>query len=326
MHCAGPTATDIFTTFTFHGDGEKHNYKHVLRKFSAYCEPKQNELFETYRLLHRQRVPGEPLESWIKDLRVILKGCNFAHQHTDDRMLRDMIVLNIDDELLREKLMHKSSELTLDRCIEICCTAELTKTQARAMSSISSMPAIDAVKTKTTAGSLQPRTGQANFNCSYCGLRHPPRKCPAYGQICHNCGRHNHFVQVCQEAKLQANHIHSEDLAELASFLVSSVDYSHNKIHETLVLTHKVTMVDSRSHSHSVLCKLDTGAQVSILPLKQCQRMSLPPLQASNVNFHAFGNHIVKPLRKIKVKCRTLQDNIVYLFIYFTTILLQAVA
>jgi len=73
LHCAGPTATDIFATFTFHGDDEKDNYKHLLRKFSAYCEPKQNELFETYRLLHRQHVPGEPLESWIKDLRVIRK-------------------------------------------------------------------------------------------------------------------------------------------------------------------------------------------------------------------------------------------------------------
>ena len=71
-----------------------------------------------------------------------------------------MIVFNIDDEPMHEKLMHKGSELTLGRCIEICCTAELTKTQARAMSSISSMPAIDAVKAKTTAGSLQPHTGQ----------------------------------------------------------------------------------------------------------------------------------------------------------------------
>jgi len=238
------------------------------------------------------------------DLRVTLKVCNYAHQPTDDRMLRDMIVFNIDDELLRGKLMHKGSELTLDRCIEICRTAELTKMQARAMSSISSTPVIDAVKAKATAGSLQPRSGQANFNCSYCGLRHLPRKCPAYGQTCHNCGCRNHFAQVCRQAKLQANHIQSEDLAEVVSFLVSSVDYSHNKMHETLVLTHRVTMVEIRSHFHSVLCKLDTGAQVSILPLKQFQQMSLPPLQPSNVKLHAFGNHIVKPLGKAKVKCR----------------------
>ena len=164
------------------------------------------------------------------------------------------------------------------------------------MSSILSVPAIDAVKARTIAGLLQPRTERANFTV----IVHTtvfatfPANYPAYGQTCHNCGCRNHFAQVCRQAKLQANHIHSEDLAEVASFLVSSIDYSH-KMHETLVLTHKVTMVDSRSHSHSVLCKLDIGAQVSILPLEQFQQMSLPPLQPSNVKLHAFCNHIVKP-------------------------------
>jgi len=109
-------------------------------------------------------------------------------------------------------------------------------------------------------------------------------------------------------------------MAEVASFLVSSVDYSH-KLHETLVLSHQVIMVDSRSHSHSVLCKLHTGAQVSILPLKQFQQMSLPPLQPSNVKLHAFGNHIVKPLGKSKVKCLTLQDNIVELVFFVTEVI-----
>ena len=66
LHCAGPAATDIFATFTFHGDDEKDNYKHVFKKFAVYCERMQNELFEIYRLLHRQRIPGESLESWIK--------------------------------------------------------------------------------------------------------------------------------------------------------------------------------------------------------------------------------------------------------------------
>jgi len=160
LHCAGPTATEILATITFQGDDEKDSYKHVLKKFAAYCESKQSELLETYRLLHHLCVPGEPLESWIKDLCVILKGCNYAHQPTDDRMLRDMVVFNIDDELLREKLTHKYSELTLDRCIEICCTAELTKTQARAMSTISSIPVIDATTQKKkpplVCGSLTP--------------------------------------------------------------------------------------------------------------------------------------------------------------------------
>jgi len=92
-------------------------------------------------------------------------------------------------------------------------------------------------------------------------------------------------------------------------------------MHETLVLTQKVTMVDRRSHHHSMLRKLDTGAQVSILPLKQFQQMSLPPLQPSNVKLHAFGKHIVKPLGKTTVKCRTLQDSVVELVFFVTEVI-----
>jgi len=49
-------------------------------------------------------------------------------------MLRDAIVLGQDDEHLRDKLMQNRSDLTLDQCIELCRTAELTKTQLYAMS------------------------------------------------------------------------------------------------------------------------------------------------------------------------------------------------
>jgi len=72
--------------------------------------------------------------------------------HRDRRLNRDCpgqtgtYGRSTDDGLLHEKLMHEGSELTFDRCIEICPTAELTKTQARAMSSISSTAAIDAIK------------------------------------------------------------------------------------------------------------------------------------------------------------------------------------
>ena len=49
--------------------------------------------------------------------------------------------------------------------------------------------------------------------------------------------------------------------------------------------------------------------------------MSLPPLQPSNVKLHAFGSHIVKPLGKTKVKCRTLQDDIVELVFFVTEVI-----
>ena len=35
-------------------------------------------------------------------------------------------------------------------------------------------------------------------DCNYCGNKHPPRKCPAHGQICNNCNGNNHYSCVCK--------------------------------------------------------------------------------------------------------------------------------
>ena len=33
--------------------------------------------------------------------------------------------------------------------------------------------------------------------CTWCGLKHEPRKCPAFGKICSKCNRRNHFAKCC---------------------------------------------------------------------------------------------------------------------------------
>ena len=34
--------------------------------------------------------------------------------------------------------------------------------------------------------------------CKYCGYTHQKGKCPAYGKICNNCRKWNHFSTVCE--------------------------------------------------------------------------------------------------------------------------------
>ena len=33
--------------------------------------------------------------------------------------------------------------------------------------------------------------------CTKCGLKHPPSKCPVYGEACYKCGKKNHFSRMC---------------------------------------------------------------------------------------------------------------------------------
>ena len=41
---------------------------------------------------------------------------------------------------------------------------------------------------------------QFKADCKFCGKSHDKGQCPAYGKICNNCGRKNHFESKCQSA------------------------------------------------------------------------------------------------------------------------------
>ena len=34
-------------------------------------------------------------------------------------------------------------------------------------------------------------------NCKYCGKQHKVQQCPAFCKMCRNCGKRNHFANVC---------------------------------------------------------------------------------------------------------------------------------
>ena len=35
------------------------------------------------------------------------------------------------------------------------------------------------------------------YKYRYCGKKHPPRRCPAFGKTCSTCKRRNHYAAVC---------------------------------------------------------------------------------------------------------------------------------
>lgn len=44
-------------------------------------------------------------------------------------------------------------------------------------------------------------TGKEKEECTRCGYVHEPKKCPAYGKICNECSRKNHFSCMCKTPK-----------------------------------------------------------------------------------------------------------------------------
>ena len=131
-----------------------------------------------------------------------------AHEEiTPDEINRDRLVLGLNDEKMRERLL-RINDLSLEKAIDICKAAEQTSVQLQVMHG--DMQDVSFVKkrqnrnpssrTQQRVNTPKPRppTDSYNQECKYCGRRHAKRDCPAYSQICRNCSKKNHFQAKCR--------------------------------------------------------------------------------------------------------------------------------
>jgi len=108
-------------------------------------------------------------------------------------------------------------------------------------------------------------------NCAYCGSKHAPRKCPAYGVICSKCKGRNHFAKVCKGGgfRKKVYQLETDHPVDNGYLFVDTVKES--KATQTEKKWQAVIRVDG----HSVNFKLDTG----VLPATVYRQMKSVKLE-----------------------------------------------
>ena len=129
--CIGPKALTIHNGLPFQSEDEKKNLAKILELWESYCLGKTNIIYERYRFNNRNQDAGESIDTYASNLRSLSDTCNF--EGLKDKMIRHRIVCGVRDSSLRKKLL-QIPELTLKKCIDMCCSAEGTSTQLKAMS------------------------------------------------------------------------------------------------------------------------------------------------------------------------------------------------
>ena len=103
------------------------------------------------------------------------------------------------------------------------------------------------------------RTG----TCRYCGSSHPPRRCPAYGVMCGECSRVNHFTTVCRALRWRMSRWEEQSNGQTNQ--VKSNHFSHNyKSIKTCIETEISTT--SFYNSIDIRFELDTGRSKNYIP------------------------------------------------------------
>ena len=124
----------------------------------------------------------ENVEEWMKRVRLEAEECEYIEP---DRWITEQFLCGLDDEDMQTKLMseikakNKTDNVTSEQVLMLAKQEEASMIQLRGMG-------------QTDAKMRRIGT------CRYCGSRHPPRRCPAYGMMCGECSWVNHFNTVCR--------------------------------------------------------------------------------------------------------------------------------
>lgn len=110
-------------------------------------------------------------------------------------------------------------------------------------------------------------------NCTYCGYTHQPRKCPAYGKTCHKCNRKGHYKSMCVARTIACLSTTDSDDSENDVFNLHGLEvFDVNPIHA--IDESKSWIEKIKIENLSVSFKVDTGAQIDVMPLYMIERLN----------------------------------------------------
>lgn len=260
LNLIGDDACELYETFTF-ATGERDNFDIVVQKFLDHCQPKSNILFERFMFYQRNQKEGEPFDAFFTDIKKLSKSCDFGN--TVDDMVRDRIVLGTCHLDLQETLL-RSNDISLKTIVDKSRAYEVHCERTRQMQA--GINQVDAIrrpaKYSAPQRQQQQRTKQQpqQVQCKYCGYSHQKGHCPAFGKKCSKCAKLNHFAKVCQGNDKAVHQLEEEGAGNgiYIDTIRSTGQYdSIESWHQSIVI----------GDNEAVNFKLDTGADVNIIPL-----------------------------------------------------------
>uniref|UniRef100_A0A8R1IMM4 CCHC-type domain-containing protein n=4 Tax=Caenorhabditis japonica TaxID=281687 RepID=A0A8R1IMM4_CAEJA len=112
-----------------------------------------------------------------------------------------------------------------------------------------------------------------NTPCYKCGQMHWARDCKlSSNTVCRNCSKTGHLAKVCKSKRSVNN----------AIFISQSSARNRNRIYHDVEIEGK-----------KIRMQLDTGAEVTLMNLKDWMRLNKPKLSQSKINLHSANNELI---------------------------------
>ena len=282
-----------------------------------------------YVFKSRVQEADEPFEQFVTDLKLLIKECGYD-ETVHDYMIRDHIVFGIKSSKVREKMINEGDDLTLEKCMNLARTHELSKKQLKTMNT-SEDPDVYAVKSKNHPKqrpskkqnygknySQNPKHNAHAVKCMKCGYNHAERPCPANGKKCRFCRKMNHFSKKClmrkQKRDRQRKGVNSLEDYENDS---NSSDYSDNDSCDSDLVyvkmlsdEHEINRISddwtvkSIIYDNEISMQIDTGARCNVISQNVLKQMKIKTaLKKTESKLKSYSGHTIKPIGSIRLPC-----------------------
>ncbi|XP_072398160.1 uncharacterized protein [Diabrotica undecimpunctata] len=297
LNLAGKEAQDIFKTFKL-SDEERKQYNVVINAFKTYCSPLKNETYDRFLFFTRIQEEDEEFDNFMKDVKLLAKNCNF--DSLEDSRIRDRLVSGIRDQALQKRLL-RIPNLTAAEAENQCRIAEVSTFQVKSLRKNAEVDEIRYNRPSRSKTLERPAEAVCNnqYNCFKCGTKHGPRSCPAFGKICNNCRKPNHFSSM-HDRKLDYSKKRSSTVYNISAETSTSESDGEPYIDELTLDNVKnnnkgnIWTIDILINNEFVNFKLDSGANCNCLPLKFVKSLKfVDKIVENNLELNTYGNNRV---------------------------------
>ncbi|XP_065192543.1 uncharacterized protein K02A2.6-like [Sycon ciliatum] len=313
IYSLGPTADDIFQReLSFAQDSDKDDFDKVVDAFDKYFAPADNVIHERTQFARLRQLPGESVATFSSRLHSVAARCRFDKP---SERIRDHLVAHMADSEVSKAMQKKDiGSLTLADVLKEAKAAETLEIQLATQRSAATQPSVAAAVARghhkqsrgtgrpknAPAASRQsapsystrgpPATSAPRAPCSGCGSSsgHSRRECPAWSVECRKCQRRGHFAKVCRSSRQvgaseMSDHPVSDSASASASCFMGSA--SSESQEPSICVLSSVSIPDSTEpwlvelpiNGQSVLFKLDSGADCTLLSLPSYNSLSPQP-------------------------------------------------
>lgn len=307
LNLVGEYGRQLCTNFNMAAEDKKDVVK-VMARFENFCAPKKNIIYERFKFNQRSQQFGETFDSFLTEIQKLIRTCGYGD--SEDGILRDRVVIGINDTKLQEKLLGREEEMDSIQVINLCRAAELARSQAKDVRG-QKTGCIDSIsndrnrfqKTVSQFDKFKKKDHNSQTNkskCPRCDWIHESNKCPAMGKTCNRCGKTNHFARMCTakvgtekpNTKLgQVSHVTgSQESSD------SEYDYDSLYIGSVNLFEEKAWLETIKISNSPVKVKIDTGAEANCMNLKTFRKITANKvkLHPSNKRFDTYGGGMVK--------------------------------